>query len=380
MKTTRLYFKTAFIAGLLFLLNSCLDYDITTRINEDGSLDRIIKVTRNDSGSFTKGSFYIPSDSSWNISTAWEYLKSEKGDSARKYVMIARKHYKNINEMNPDLLPDSGEIHFIKTNAKLDKHFRLFYTYLKYTETYKQYFPFRHFPVDDFLSETEIEFLFNDTNFIYSPAKDSFIRKNEFIEIPVLSKKDSINADKLKNEINKKFSRWEATNAFKEFSHIITEGMKKNHPDIEELLTVHNDSLFAVIMSVFDIGFGKRLETSIISTTAAILNIDRDTLYDSNKAKFDTFLYKTENLYKPAEDEFINRIIMPGTIVAANSENTEGNQLSWKPELADFYAKDYVMYAESRFINKWTIVGGIILVVILSIGFAVGFSIKKKGF
>jgi hypothetical protein len=82
-------------------------------------------------------------------------------------------------------------------------------------------------------------------------------------------------------------------------------------------------------------------------------------------------------MFEPGEDDYTNKIIMPGMLVETNAMEINGNELSWSIDLEDFFAKDYAMKAESRILNHKSIIVlsifiiGIIVILLL-------FLLKKK--
>jgi len=248
---------------------------------------------------------------------------------------------------------------------------------MKFTETYRQYFPFRHFPASNYLTESEIEFVFNDSTYVYSPATDSIVRRTDPAGIPVFSHADSIRADSLKRTIEKKFYDWESANVFEEFSRIVTEGLQKDYPALEETYRIKKDSVFSIIKFLFDMNFGSDLETSLIDATAGMLGIDSTALYQSNKRRFDVFSDQINKLYDPGTDDYFNTMIMPGLMIGTNAQLIDGNSIRWTIKFEYFFAGDYVMYAESRIVNTWAIILSIVVAVLLLMGIIAGL-LKKR--
>ncbi len=182
------YGKWILAVLIIFIIHSCLDYHVTTVVNPDGSLERLIKVFRADSGTFDTGTMRIPSGDGWKVTTEWETTIEPEGDTIKKYVLSARKHFKSYKDLNEELNQTAGEPGYVQVETHLKKKFRWFYTDMKFTETYKQYFPFHHIPIRDYLSESEIEYSIEPDAFIYSLEKKAFVRISEFEIVPELTK------------------------------------------------------------------------------------------------------------------------------------------------------------------------------------------------
>ena len=73
-----------------------MDVEVTTILNTDGSLDRIVEV-RSDKELKDYNGLPFPVDSSWNM----EYeIDSTVGD--KKHIYFFKKHYNNVLEINTD--------------------------------------------------------------------------------------------------------------------------------------------------------------------------------------------------------------------------------------------------------------------------------------
>lgn len=370
MKKTGLYFKSFFVIFVLLLMNSCYDYIITTKVNADGSIDRIIKVKvlKSDSGSFDEGSIIVPSDSSWEITRDWEYTESEEGDSVKKYVLTARKHFESFEDLNKELNQDTSDFSHVKNKVNLEKRFRWFFTYFKFSETFHRYFPFNYYPAKDFLTENEINFIFNDDEYIYYSKADSIVKKADLDEEVSMTAEDSIRLEEYEEILAEKFFTWQAKNIYEELEIIVNEGLKNEMPDLQETFKTVQDSVYNKILL-----FPKNLEDiDPVSVVSFYLHIDSATLYNTNAEKFKVFNKKLDNIYEAGSDEYTISIIMPGLVISGNSEIKKGNETIWNIEFDKFFVSDYVMYSESRIVNTWAIVISItvftLLVVLIMAG------------
>ena len=378
MKTLRNLAKTTIAFGFLFFIHSCLDYHVTTTVHPDGSIDRVIKVFRNDSGSFDSGSMYIPDGEGWARTTEWETKIENETDTIRKFVLTAKKHFKNYRELNSDLSGDSLKPGNIRIETKLEKKFRWFYTDILFTETYKKCYPFDHFPPNDFLSESEIEFSLNSDSFIYSPEKEYFVKTSSLEQIPVLTKQDSLKAEEIEKELEVKFNTWMAKNAFEEFSQIVSASLKETNKELEEKFQERRDSIYQLVNfeKLMNSEEDELIELSI-RTVADLLEIEPDRIYNSKKNEFDLFFEKLSNIYKPADDSFVNTILMPGELLTSNAQKIEENVCTWEVRFEKFFINDFEMFAESRMINRWAIITSILGASVLVI-FLLSLSFRKK--
>lgn len=378
MKTLRNLAKTTIAFGFLFFIHSCLDYHVTTTVHPDGSIDRVIKVFRNDSGTFDSGSMYIPNGEGWTRTTEWETKIENETDTIQKFVLTAKRHFKNYQELNSDLSGDSLKPGDIRIETNLAKKFRWFYTDIRFTETYKKCFPFEHFPLNDFMSESEIEFSLNSDSFLYSPEKENFVRISSLDEIPVLTNQDSLKAEKIEKELEVKFNTWMAKNAYEEFSQIVSASLKDTNQELEEKFQVLKDSIYQLVNfeELMNSKEDEFIEISFL-TVANLLGIEPDNIYSSKKDEFDLFFEKLRYIYKPADDYFVNTILMPGELLTSNALKFEEDACIWEVRFEKFFVNDFEMFAESRIINRWAIITSILGASVLVI-FLLSLAFRKK--
>lgn len=81
-------------------------------------------------------------------------------------------------------------------------------------------------------------------------------------------------------------------------------------------------------------------------------------------------LMNTEDA-EPAGPEYTfndkNVVEMPGLILDTNSEEVDGNRITWETGNAQYFVYDYEMWAESRMVNRWAVwVTGILFILIVA--------------
>ena len=79
---------------ILSILNSggCREYKTTSKVNEDGSIERVIVISA-DSSNLMNSSFPIPADESWEI------IK-EKDEKGGDFIYTAKKVFKDADQLN----------------------------------------------------------------------------------------------------------------------------------------------------------------------------------------------------------------------------------------------------------------------------------------
>ncbi|NLI24277.1 MAG: hypothetical protein GX419_06210, partial [Bacteroidales bacterium] len=76
----------------LIFFQGCLEYDFTTRVNSDGSIDRTV-VIAGDSSEVITQKIIQPLDSSWSTN-----FRKDTGDE-RRWVLIAERSFKSVKDM-----------------------------------------------------------------------------------------------------------------------------------------------------------------------------------------------------------------------------------------------------------------------------------------
>jgi hypothetical protein len=379
MKTVKSILRVSLAGILLLIMHSCLEYRVTTTVNPDGSIDRVIQIFRSDSGAFDTGSMFLPTSEGWEITEEWVSIQETEDDTTEKYVLTASRHFTNYQELNDELNSGNPANGFIQIETNLEKKFRWFYTEFRYSEIYKKHFPFDYFSVHDFLSEKEFMISVKPEDYIYSREKDVYVKKDELGELPVLSAEDSLRAAEIEKGLEEKFQKWMAKNAWEEFRNILEEGILSLDNEIQNTYIREKENIYDIS------GFEDMISPSksdfsieyVFSSIAGILETEGEILYHSNPERFDLFFQSLEKMYDPATDSFMNTIIMPGKFLDSNAEMIEGNECIWHIQFSEFFAEDFEMYAESRFIHSKNITYSILGFAIFII-FILSLSIKRR--
>ena len=319
------------IVVLLFVLSlfsGCnKDYKTKTVINKDGSCERTVKlISDNKDINFKYIKFPVPNkeNKGWTI-------KSEKESSdTSKYVYTAYKKFAQVSDLNKEY--SDKEKFGIEVN--LYKKFRWFYTYMEYKETYKKYFPFNNIALKEYLSAEEYQKYKNgDTSKVMKDKIDEFMGKNLLAEFWKILK-DSMKVKSIGNiSYDFVFSKKEEV---ENFLKIDIERSKNNELSISSL---------GKILRIKDIKPFYKLISSIA---------------DGLKQKFvDSVMVD--------DDEYSNKVIMPGIIISSNAASIKGNEAEWKLNVERFCFDNYIMTVESRVTNVWAFIITAVVVLILLI-------------
>lgn len=303
MKNVKNHLFAINIAILLLIIAGCKEYTTKTKINSDGSCERIV-IVEGDTSNIAGLPFPIPTDKSWKI----EKKKSEKDST--KVVYTAEKKFNDVNDLNAEY----GNQSKIGVKINFKKKFRWFYTYYEYEETYKSFYPFKLTPLKNFLSKEEYQkFLDGDTSKVLKNRIDEYAGKGyieQFLsEFLKACKKHNI-TDVSETSIN----------AHKQQ---LMEEIDKKGEDVNEIINF--------------------LEKTLESKSLKVVEPDIELIIKNIESKMEWA--------GSANGTYANQISMPGVILSTNSKSVKGNTVEWKIDSQRFQFEDLAMRIESRSAN-----------------------------
>ena len=347
------------------LLWGCIEYVITTQVMPDGKILRNVTV-KGDSSDIFRGSFRVPSDSTWTIHTRYE--ESTGKDSARGtvYVYEAIKEFQDYRELNSYFFRDSAFSDHLITHIKLTRHNKGFYRYFEYNETYTRLFPFGKVPIHDYLTDSQVRvYLSGEEEIYYSPEKDSLMLAPDQTGLPVMKAADSARFKQLQEELDLKFETWQKTCIYNDLYEVVSQALGDMERSADTVKG--RDAFYQWLDSMKVFESVKDNSEAFVDAAAAFYSIDPSTLMAANQGGFDDFSRKFK-VPALSPESFSNQVLLPGMIIHANTDNVKGNLASWELKIGDFYASDYVMTVHSRMVNKIAIViAGIILVLLVGL-------------
>lgn len=303
MKSVKNHLFAINIVMLLLVIAGCKEYTTKTKINPDGSCERVV-IVEGDTNNIADLPFPIPIDKSWKI----EKRKSEKDST--KVVYTAAKQFTDVNDLNAEY----GNQSKIGVKINFEKKFRWFYTYYEYAETYKSFFPYKFIPLKNFLSKEEYQkFLDGDTTNTLKKRIDEYAGRNyvEYFLSEFLKKcrkhnitdvsRASVDANKQK----------------------IMEQIDDKGEDINELT-----------------GF---LERTLGSKSLKVIESDIELIMKDIEKKLEWA--------GSAAGTYTNQVSLPGVILSTNSKSVKGNTVEWKVDAQRFQFEDLTMRVESRSAN-----------------------------
>ena len=319
---------------LLMFLTGCLDEDVRTIVNADGSSERIYSVQISGK-EFPESGFPRPYDGSWTIRT----------DSNR--TCTARKKFATPEALSNEYAGarDTG---IVGLNVSINKRFEWFYTYLDYRETYVMRNRLVSVPVTDFMTKDEI---------------DRYVRGDT--------------SDALKHKVD----AWDYRNMYEAFfAELVAETQRRNDRELPPaLLNGKKEEFYRGILVGDSINTANKKKDGdttkkglddkyILDLSVKVFGTNAILKYE---AFADTTIKQIAGKQDPGghPDNWSSSVQMPGILLATNSASVEGNSASWKFASKQIHVGEYVMTASSRVTNVWTfIVTGIVALMVVALG------------
>ncbi len=314
--------KALLFIFLILLVNGCKEISVKTKVNSDGSIERVYSIESD--SEIDDGIFPFQIDSTWKVN-------AKQNPDTKKFLHTARKVYSSPDEFKKD-----SSLQFIygrkKVELEIDEKFRWFYTYYSYKEVYHSLTVFNKIPMTDFFTDEEIKDIEagNDTSYLKEKVEEW--QQLNFYEVlyEMLYKKAG--------EFNSGDISQPALKSKKEelFKALVN---NKNNPETEE----------------------------VIKTLKAVFKTDAVTQWRSTVDEFiELFEKELDNLSNG--DKFSNDVILPGLILNTNARSIDGGRLTWRFTGDIFSMSDYEMFAESRSANEFAfIVTAALFLVILTL-------------
>ena len=335
-----IHLKIGLLIIIMFTFSACKEIEITTTVNSDGSIDRLMEV-RSDSEIEDLSDLPFPIDSSWT------FKKEIDTTQEKKYIYRFEKHFEEAAQINLEYKTIKNSMNRFNRKVSLNKKFRFFYTYFEYKEEYKKLADADYEPFNDILSDEEKEVLY------YEP-EDSIK-----FQIDI----DTTELKLLQKSAEEKFEKWFEENMENEIFY----NLKQDLQDFDIKIISENDidKNKDTIKLVIDSIGAEKMQNSLYSflnnyfSTTEFEKIIQ--AKESNLSKLeDDFEYILE------QTEFKYNLNMPGIIIDTNAEILKGNHMSWQIDATELFFVNKSCYAESRIVNRWAfILTGIFLVFVI---------------
>lgn len=337
---------------------TCREVTTITIVHPDGSLERIIKVTGDSSDVFDE-ELPLPR------SAAWEVTEQGSSEDNGDFIYAIRRQFGDAEAINAEFRSIISRRDFPARRVELHKRFRWFYTFLIYREIYPQWNAMTAVPLQEYFTDEErrnIHLYMTESDTLEMTPEDSTVLELKFYE-------------------------WMGKNLFEEsFPKLVEAAEQTDVPGLSpEILRSQRDRIWETFRDSInsDIENEDLPGDNLLESTRIVLGANSiDQLINANQWLVDTLdsleTQYTESLF---EDAFgpeygyndMNVVEMPGLILDTNGEQIEGNRVTWDTGNEQYFVYDYVMWVESRMVNRWAIwVTGGLLVLILA-GIVVSF-------
>jgi hypothetical protein len=265
-----------------------------------------------------------------------EELKEDQNNKVKKYRIEFTRRFTTDGEVNKEF--NTGSDTVFHSVASFEKKYRWFYTYIRYSETFRPIIRFK------LVSEKD-----------YFNAEDSLFIQRLPAEGRSISKADSVYLDMLNQKITERF----ATMAlFKEYFEVMEEVIRKNSLGKNWIDTLRKNKDF--IYQQIDKGEGDfKFETIVdklkipLSKEKAAKDFSLLSKDITSRINFMSFAY---------DGKYLNEFEMPWLVTSSNADSVVANHVFWKPVVHKFLFRDYEMFAESRKINFIEVVISFIIV------------------
>ena len=329
------FFLFTGFTALMTLLPGCLDIYFTTEIKPNGDLIKTV-VLEGDSTEILETFIPMIKNETWER----EWLAGE--DDKSKLVLT--KTFTNDRDALADLNPaDSAPT--LRIVPDLKKQFRWFFTYFKYKETILATNPFNKLDWRDYLTPDEIGLAVMDED---EREKDPRYNAEEY------------------KSVEKRFEEYLLNSAFEEFYGLFVKALSQT-----QNITLTADHLSRqksiIFKTAVDSDQNDTVEDLINIFCAALESEDPKTIYAQNTDLLNWFDLKLEYFSNAFDDNLRFTIRMPGLLLDSNSNEIQGNNLSWNIDgFDDTFLTDYEMTAESRIVNNWAfVVTGVLLAILV---------------
>lgn len=309
------------LLALSFFAAGCLDQETTTVVHSDGTCQRKIVV------SSAESPFPLHFDATWDTSHA---VVGTDSDSLK---LVLQKSFPSFEALEREY-EQSGDSEHFGVRVSVAKHFRWFYTYFDYAETYAKFTRDTLVPPDAYLTRDEmVRYTYGDTS----------------------------------HALNEKVEEWHNRNLFEiVFRHVKAAAERASDTRAVAALDAHKDEFYA---SLF---LNMARVPQIVEKNGQINPEGLDSLVNLAGRIFQVPISKElraafgegvqeafSHTFSPESKAgwtFTNIVTLPGMIVNSTAPKIEGSTATWKLDIDRLSFMNFDMKAESREVNVWAMV------------------------
>jgi hypothetical protein len=319
--------KILFALVTLWSLTCCENpIRMETKVHEDGSLDKTIVLEETDKHRETSNMFGINQASGWVVKV--DTVEKENNDN--KYKIEFKKTFVSAEAANSELNKNLDTLFGI--NTTFEKKFRWFYTYIRYSETFRPIDRFKKINPEDYFNLEDKAFLNR------LPGEGTAI-----------SKADSLFLEQLNEKI---YDKYADDALFNEFYQILRDVIQQNTTDKKWLDTLARSKDF-IYKKLDDWDGDPQFATKIADSLGIPLPKEKAVTDFSQLSKDINSRVSFMSFARDAR--YTNIIEMPWTVINSNADSVAGNRLYYRPLPTKFAIQEYTMFAESRQLNIWAV-------------------------
>jgi len=307
------------------LMTSCLEIDTTTRIHPDGRVERAIEL---------KGSATSISETSFNIPRVDAHLWQITQDSIRddKFHYQARRKFETVDEMNASFEANTSPVH-VKIKSELIQSQGLFFTRYYYQEKLWADLPGPNIPMEEYLSEDELQkLILNDTD-----AGEGLL--------------DSLDEQRLEEQLDRYFQY----RIFEDFVEELKAGAQGSgvSQKLNEVLETERDSLVL-----------KLRNTNYYNENLVWKSILKDyfdpgmleLIQENNSEGLNRFYQRWQFLEDVLLNDYSFSVELPGVLRKTTAPDVRGNRMTWEPDAMLLFFGGVQLSAESSIVKIWSVV------------------------
>lgn len=324
----------------LFLVSCEHTVEMHTKISEDGTLAKSIKLLDTQSEMEFENPLGISARNGWEVKSG----KIEAGDHEGDLQITFTKEFPTVDEVNNELNNTVDSLFHIESS--FEKEFRWFYTYIHYSETFKKVDRFKYVSQKDFFTKEEYEFIDR------LPALGGKI-----------SKADSMFLDALNDKI---YDEYGSRGMYEDVYNFWETSFQKYGKDLA-FLQENKESYYDLMMDDdADIEFDDESYLFDVFDSLGIHFPHPE--IDEDIAEFHrTFEGKLKLASWAGDGRFVNIIELPWNIVDSNADSVELNTATWRPSPLKYMLNDYTMTVSARKMNIWAVVVSVLVVLFTAV-------------
>lgn len=329
------------LLSLSLLAYGCLEIEITTHVNRDGSLLRS-EIVSGDSAEVMMHGFLSPVDSTWNVSFV---PKNE-----RTFERKAARLFAGPDELSAATLDTPA--HTLPVRARVERRFLWFYTEITYSERYLRWNPFGLVPLAEYVSTEDLA------------RSMSFANSGR-----PMKREDSLAQERM----GEKWTEWMYRDMFEAYYAELIRGVEAlNDRSLSRAAVAgHKEEIYRKCAKWW--ASASSLDTIGTVVQSIVMNPAVRRALEANAQGFRMHAAKLSFVSRVTGKLKQVNIEMPGRMIDSNAPNVENNRGSWRGVADMSYAADFELWMTSHVVNWWVvllttlvIIGGISLIFVPS--------------